>query len=90
MHRAKGVFRRGIDRIQFQRDIPGIGQVVPFACRDDDDIIIVDVSLEIQVVPLIPHLRPGLLNPDELVNIGLFQYLPDIEAHQGKLQVICP
>ena len=69
---------------------------MPFACGDDYDIVVIDISLEIQIILVIPYLHksPAFFDPDELVNVGVhFQadIFPDIEAHQGKLQVLtCP
>jgi hypothetical protein len=73
MNRPMGVLRRGIDRVQFERDVTGVDQVMPFAGGNDEDIIIIDISLKIQAVWMVAHQNKtlSLLNTDELIEVRM-------------------
>ena len=84
---------RGINRIQLQRDIPCVDQVVPGSCGNNDRITTPDFSLEIKILPAKSHPDNSLtlFNPKKLVQIRMvFQpdILPCVDAHQGKLQMV--
>ena len=91
--RAVGVFRRGVNRVDFQRFVTRVDDVVPFSGRDQDRIVVRDLAHEVEVVLAVAHHHAcrALLHAQELVDVVvLFQ--PHVAAggnrHQRHLQVV--
>src|SRR5699024_718305 len=92
VHGAVHVLRRGVEGVDLQGHVADVGDVVPLACRDHDDVVVADLTVEGQVVLRGPHLgTPApLLDAQELV-VVLVDLEPDVVAggdgHDGQLPV---
>lgn len=96
MDGAERMVGRSIDRIEFQRSMACIGEIVPCSGRDDNSGVIIYISFKIQMMFARPHLNnsPALFNTKELIDVRVhFQadVFAGVEAHQGNLQMPpCP
>lgn len=50
VYRAVGMLRRGVDRIEFQRLVAFVDDVVPLPGRDEDRIVVFHVAYEVELI----------------------------------------
>lgn len=90
--RAVGMFRRGVYRIDFQRFVACVDDVVPLSGRDQNGVVVRDLPHEVEPVLAVAHHHAGraLLDAQELVDVVVLLQ-PDVAArgnrHQRHLQV---
>ena len=92
MDGAVGMFGRGVERVQLELTRSRVDHVVPGAGGDHDRPVVRDVVRLIDpvFVPTELHAGLSLLDPDELVPVGvdlLADVLAGCEPHHGELAV---
>ena len=76
MHRAKGMLRRRVERIELQGAVARVDNIVPRACGDEDGVVSVHTSNLAQIVSAIAHIDRGsaTLHANKLVDIASVAY----------------
>ena len=87
------MLRRGVDRIEFQRLVAFVDDVVPLPGRDEDRIVVFHVAYEVELILAVAHhhLCHTLFDAQELVDahVLLQPYIPAYgNRHQRDLQVV--
>ena len=82
MHCTEGVLRRCIERIELQRSVTHIDNIVPRTCGNEDGIITVHACLLLQIISATAHIYLGsaVLYTNKLVNVRVHLYA-DVAAN---------
>jgi len=93
VHRSSGVMGRGVNRIQLDRNLADVGEVVPPSRGNEDRAPGAHVGCEVRNVPgsAHGHQSASLFDADELVGVRVnlkANVSPDGYAHDGQLQML--